>query len=118
MGSRNNPGKFDCLAAAEPDEPTFTLLGRDPCAAATVAFWCMLRDNVRNNPADASQLKEASECEDAMEQWAMKLGKADEVEKAMIIMATIYAALDPKATPPDGPGDLPTNGAAEEVTQF
>lgn len=30
MGTKNNPGKFDCYDAALPDEPMFVLLARDP----------------------------------------------------------------------------------------
>ena len=29
MGTKNNPGKFDCYEHAKPDEPMFVLLGRD-----------------------------------------------------------------------------------------
>lgn len=29
MGTKNNPGAFDCYANAEPDEPMFVLLARD-----------------------------------------------------------------------------------------
>ena len=28
MGTKNNPGRFDCYGNAEPDEPIFVLLGR------------------------------------------------------------------------------------------
>jgi hypothetical protein len=30
MGTKSNPGPFDCYAKAEPDEPMFVLLARDP----------------------------------------------------------------------------------------
>jgi len=43
MGTKNNPGKFDCFAKAEPDEPVFVLLGRDPQAAHLVSIWSKLR---------------------------------------------------------------------------
>jgi hypothetical protein len=43
MGTKNNPGKFDCLAKAEPDEPFFVLLGRDPQAAHLVSIWSKVR---------------------------------------------------------------------------
>lgn len=43
MGTRNNPGKFDCYDKAEPDEPIFVLLGRDPQAAHLVSIWSKLR---------------------------------------------------------------------------
>ncbi len=43
MGTKNNPGKFDCFAKAEPDEPVFVLLGRDPQAAHLVSIWSKIR---------------------------------------------------------------------------
>jgi hypothetical protein len=43
MGTKNNPGKFDCLSAAEPDEPMFHLLARDPSAPWFVAMWAAVR---------------------------------------------------------------------------
>lgn len=42
MGTKNNPGKFDCYEKAEPDEPVFVLLGRDATAMQTVLAWCIL----------------------------------------------------------------------------
>lgn len=43
MGTKNNPGKFDCYANAEPDEPMFVLLGRDKHAPLLVKLWADLR---------------------------------------------------------------------------
>lgn len=43
MGTKSSPGKFDCYAAAEPDEPMFILLGRDLMAQYLVAAWTALR---------------------------------------------------------------------------
>lgn len=45
MGTKNNPGKFDCYANALPDEPTFVLLGRDPEFANLVLAWAERRQN-------------------------------------------------------------------------
>ena len=44
MGSKNEPGKFDCYANAEPDEPMFVLLGRDRDAPARVEAWADARE--------------------------------------------------------------------------
>jgi len=44
VGTQNNPGKFDCIAKAEGDEPLFTLLGRDPLGAEHVMLWVTLRN--------------------------------------------------------------------------
>ncbi len=39
MGTKNSPGDYDCYESAEPDEPMFVLLGRDPQAATLVRRW-------------------------------------------------------------------------------
>ena len=39
MGTKNNPGKFDCYEKAGPDEPMFVLLARDPDAYWAVGKW-------------------------------------------------------------------------------
>ena len=43
MGTKNNPGSFDCHASADPDEPLFMLLARDPLAPFLVSIWSKLR---------------------------------------------------------------------------
>lgn len=43
MGTKNNPGRFDCFNAADPDEPRFTLLARDALAAHLISIWSKLR---------------------------------------------------------------------------
>jgi hypothetical protein len=63
MGTKNNPGVFDCYAAAEPDEPMFVLLGRDRHAAALVNLWATMREI---DGEDAAKVAEAGACADAM----------------------------------------------------
>jgi hypothetical protein len=55
MGTTNEPGKFDCHAKAEADEPLFTLLARDPLASALVSIWGYLR---LGDPASAQHIME------------------------------------------------------------
>lgn len=43
MGTKANQSKFDCYNKAEPDEPMFVLLGRDPQAACLVSIWSKVR---------------------------------------------------------------------------
>ncbi len=52
MGTKNNPGDFDCCLNAEDDEPMFVLLARDASAPDLVREWL-----------------EAMRCADAMEMW-------------------------------------------------
>jgi hypothetical protein len=73
MGTRNKPGRFDCSYAALPDEPTFTLLARDPDFGRLVREWAKRRQDAVScgeRPAeDAEQVEEAHEIADAGEEW-------------------------------------------------
>lgn len=84
MGTKNNPGAYDCYANAEPDEPMFILLGRDRHAAEVVRYWVYLKTggapvsyagNVSMQTFSALPAKhqEALNCAAAMEDWARKL---------------------------------------------
>ncbi len=76
MGTKNNPGEFDCYANAAPDEPMFILLGRDPHAHAAVRKWADDRvsmiDAGYKPDSDMAMVREARECADAMEQFAIE----------------------------------------------
>lgn len=72
MGTKNKPGAYDCYAKAEPDEPMFVLLGRDPLAGAVVALWAAC---AKLQGADEAKVMEAVGCADAMEAWALSKGK-------------------------------------------
>lgn len=73
MGTKNNPGTFDCYANADPDEPMFVLLARDPTAHLVVTFWRALRAEM--GETSEAKLEEARECSLAMERWAKDHGK-------------------------------------------
>lgn len=72
MGSKANPGAYDCYAKAEPDEPLFVLMGRDPHAPTLVWLWSILRELAGEDPA---KVKEARECVIEMIDFAVKRGK-------------------------------------------
>jgi len=73
MGTKNNPGAFDCYANAEPDEPMFILLGRDRSAPYVVAFWAMIRE--KTHPDEPVKIQDAKDCAKAMTAWAKGQGK-------------------------------------------
>lgn len=66
MGTKNNPGSYDCYANAEPDEPMFVLLARDPLAPILVEIWAKLREYF---PSDSQKTHEARNCANAMRDW-------------------------------------------------
>lgn len=66
MGTKLNPGQFDCYDAAEPDEPMFVLLARDPIAPELVRRWARER---RKLNGESAKTREADACADAMESW-------------------------------------------------
>lgn len=72
MGTKNDPGKFDCYANAEPDEPMFILLGRDPMAGALVREWARWREATGE---DLKKVEEARACARLMDARAMARGK-------------------------------------------
>jgi hypothetical protein len=95
MGTKNNPGKFDCYENAEPDEPLFVLLARDPLAPFLVSIWSKLRmgdleaadvvyeEIVRkilpryNTAPDVDKASEALDCSLAMFKWREKTVKKE-----------------------------------------
>lgn len=73
MGTKQQPGEFDCYGAALPDEPMFTLLGRDRLAPGLVRAWADEReDAVARGEApesDREKIGEARTCASRMEAW-------------------------------------------------
>lgn len=66
MGTKNNPGTYDCYANAHPDEPMFILLGRDPYAPDLVEAWADRREAERG---PSTKVDEARACAEAMRRW-------------------------------------------------
>lgn len=73
MGSKANPGHFDCYGRALPDEPMFVLLARDPSAWQLVARWAATRleaiDRGLQPQSDKALVTEAQQCAEAMRIW-------------------------------------------------
>ena len=75
MGTKAKPGKYDCYAAAQDDEPIFTLRARDPQAPDLVRRWAAGRHDsftTRRGPwteREDRKRKEAMALADAMEEW-------------------------------------------------
>jgi hypothetical protein len=66
MGTKNNPGKFDCYQDAAPDEPMFVLLARDRDAPDLIREWANRREGRNGNP---DKIAEARSCAKAMDRW-------------------------------------------------
>lgn len=73
MGSKNEPGKFDCYANALPDEPMFILLARDRSSPVLVDEWAAIREieigEGRRPESDRAMVIEARECAEKMRKW-------------------------------------------------
>ncbi len=80
MATKNDPGAYDCYANAQPDEPLFVLLARDPTGALLVGLWVALRAKLR--PTDVAQIQEAAACANAMDAYAQALGKGEACQAA------------------------------------
>lgn len=89
MGTKENPGKYDCYANAKPDEPVFVLLGRDPVAPFMVALWADLRRQL--GLSDEAQVQEASDCGVAMVEWGQGLGKTADHGRVLVLLQRFAA---------------------------
>lgn len=69
MGTKDNPGKYDCYGRAEGDEPMFTLLARDPMSPVLVRMWAQCREIAARHGGDLTKAEEARKCADEMERW-------------------------------------------------
>ena len=85
MGTKDNPGRYDCHGKAAADEPLFTLLARDPLAPHLVRLWSFLARGheamVRGEVEDAlhtasnggrqppEKIFEAFHCGEEMKAW-------------------------------------------------
>ena len=73
MGTKNNPGKFDCYANALPDEPMFILLSRDPTFYKYVFNWAEERIQQikcgERPDNDFAMVQEAIDCAKAGQNW-------------------------------------------------
>lgn len=77
MATKNNPGDFDCYAAAGPDEPIFILRANDVLAPSAVLYWAENYewDMGRRIPArplsdkERRKIDEARQCAGEMVRW-------------------------------------------------
>ena len=73
MGSKNEPGRFDCYVNALPSEPMFILLARDPDFHRLVNEWADRRSgDIRcglRPESDWPMVYEARDCATAGEKW-------------------------------------------------
>ena len=68
MGTKKNPGPYDCYAAAADDEPIFVLRASDPLAANLVRQWAILYLDDKK-PTTWKKADEARACARAMDLW-------------------------------------------------
>ena len=74
MGTKRNPGAFDCYAQASDDEPIFVLLARDANAPEAVAHWAETYRAKKLflgqwDQSAAEKYNEALSCSIAMKAW-------------------------------------------------
>lgn len=122
MGTKNNPGQFDCHAAAEPDEPMFTLLARDKYAALLVRLWAALRatDVHPGDREEADKIEEAVKCSTDMHNYHQthRIGSIDINQFALIKFEgnniILSSAAVVKTIPIKDPKTIKTLNNAEE----
>lgn len=71
MGTKANPGKYDCYTAALDDEPQFTLNARDPDFKECIEYWAMRRlRRIQAGQCPASDLAMVFEAEATAQEGA------------------------------------------------
>jgi hypothetical protein len=83
VGSKTNPGKYDCYSVLEPDEPHFVIAGRDPAGGMVVRLWAFARSELirqgKKPRSDYALVEEARTVADAMDlfaaEWAERKAK-------------------------------------------
>ena len=98
MGTKNDPGAFDCYESAAPDEPLFILLARDPLAPFLVSIW----SSIRNGDFEAAGVKFDTMCSRAGFRYAIEpdVGKASEALDCAMAMFAWLNERNPDALPP------------------
>ena len=104
MGTKNNPGKFNCYAKAEPDEPIFVLRANDPIAPMVVRLWAA---QYWQHGGEQEKVEEARAVADAMEKWqrervAKQLDGVDSREGLRSVLGPLRAEHDKHAQPVGG----------------
>lgn len=108
MGTKNNPGNFDCYDKADADEPMFVLLARDPKAAKLVRTWAYSRidtllegsKQIGDLHRDLNKVKEALACADAMDSWLIEAPKREAEQKRSDAIKRNRAAAMPQGAVP------------------
>lgn len=97
MGTKQNPGDYDCYAKAEFDEPMFVLLARDPRAPGLVEAWA------DGEPEGGAKEAEALNVAEAMRQWRDERKPEfaeNEVGYVLGVLGTLESALRVVASKP------------------
>jgi hypothetical protein len=72
MGTKTNPGRYECLAKAEPDEPVFVLRAKDPNAVPLVWLWATMAE--MQSAHEPEKVAEARQLMMHMVDWAASRG--------------------------------------------
>lgn len=72
MGTKANPGKYDCYEKADPDEPLFVLRAKDPNAACLVWLWATMAE--MQSEQEPEKVADARACVAQMINWAHEKG--------------------------------------------
>ncbi|MDX1371011.1 MAG: hypothetical protein R3321_00985 [Nitrososphaeraceae archaeon] len=86
MGTKKNPGKFDCYNNLKDDEPYFVIMGRDPVGSFIINNWILLRQSITEKGEDGESVekekfKEASELSLKMSEYAKKVHGKERLNK-------------------------------------
>jgi hypothetical protein len=106
MGTKANPGEFDCYDRADDDEEMFILIGRDRHAGALVRLWAEMREREGEDPLVVDNAREIA---DRMEKQAQAMGKpVMNMDSLVMFATTLRAAKEAAVAAPTAPEAVPT----------
>jgi hypothetical protein len=115
MGTKNEPGTFDCYDVAEDDEPMFVLLARDKSAPDLVRQWAEQRARIETlERAVAKAIDWMGDADQALVDADLMLGLGYRYQQEMLEPARdgIKTALVAFGV---GVQNVPCQGAAPEI---
>ena len=121
MSSKQNPSVYNCYKAALPDEPVFTILGRDPAGPATLEFWVSQRIKLGKTVEDDDKDRIRVAFDDAkeMQEWRDKMldASVDGIPPWRLPVHFIGEAEEPHPDLPDRERFVPVEEAALDAAK-
>lgn len=120
MGTKNDPGIYDCYATLHPNETYFLIKARDPSGGQIVRAWAHARARLINQglkpESDRTMVAEALKCADAMDKWRSTYNSDGSLRESLVTTPTqqVPAWQEMEEFSEDKPARKPIDPAAQD----